>query len=102
MEGETIVIDLLTGAYHTLEGASADAWLGLTGAEAITVDARRLTVLSTLVAAGLVVATDPDSLPPPAEAETVGLTSYFDMAELLLADPVHDVDERGWPILRRP
>jgi hypothetical protein len=26
--------------------------------------------------------------------------SYSDMQEMLLSDPVHDVDQRGWPILK--
>lgn len=28
------------------------------------------------------------------------LNKYTDMHELLLVDPVHDVDEQGWPILK--
>ena len=103
VDGETIVIDFLSGAYHTLEGASASVWTALQSPQDTALDEGRLAVLSALVAAGLVEAQDGALLgAPSADAASVGLTSYTDMVQLLVADPVHEVDERGWPILRKP
>jgi hypothetical protein len=39
----------------------------------------------------------PLSSPPPAAYEPPTLTSYTDMQDLLLADPIHDFNETGWP-----
>jgi hypothetical protein len=65
-----------------------------------------------LVHEGLVVATDERTIAisglvePAPEPDAAGarptfcapkLDKYTDMAELLLIDPIHEVDERGWP-----
>lgn len=102
VDGETIVIDLVTGAYHTLEGVAARTWDELHGPAEVGTDPERLVALATFVASGLLETTRPDDLPAPVDPEAIGLVSYTDMAQLLLADPVHDVDDRGWPILRQP
>jgi hypothetical protein len=68
--------------------------------------------IADLVREGLVVATDEPTtaIPGLAEPEPAAdaaaarptfcapkLDKYTDMAELLLIDPIHEVDERGWP-----
>ena len=42
-----------------------------------------------------------DDAPLPAAFEDPVLHKYADMKELLLLDPIHDVDEKGWPIAKK-
>ena len=44
-------------------------------------------------------ATSPSSLVRHFEAPV--LNKYSDMKDLLLLDPIHDVDEKGWPIAKK-
>lgn len=41
----------------------------------------------------------PEAVPPAVRAPyaRLALTKYTDMQELLLLDPVHEVDDEGWP-----
>jgi hypothetical protein len=122
LDGEVIAVNLDTGVYYSLSGVAADVWAaveaGAGAAEAIDAvsiryDAPRPVVereltrfLDELREEALIV---PDSgaapLPLPAAADgqaTVPfaepvLHKYTDMQELLLLDPIHDVDEAGWP-----
>jgi len=118
-ESEIIVINLESGSYFSLRGTAADAWLRLEAgqsAEEISsswkirfpeVDpTESLQVfLHRLVAEDLVLAA------PVQRVEFAGLDmesysapvleSYTDMKDLLLLDPVHDVDETGWPVERK-
>jgi hypothetical protein len=113
---ETIVINLLDGRYHRLlddasrlwealaEPRTLDAWpeaaglgsgiapghlaafaLDLAGADLIELDETASAALAD--AAGQV--EEPSPLP--------AVESYDDMADLFAIDPVHDVDEHGWP-----
>jgi len=108
VDGETIVIDFLTGAYHTLEGRSAEVWALLHDVGHAAPDDEQVRVLEAMVEAGLVTAEAPPATEGTAlngehaDPAAFGITSYTDMAQLLLADPVHEVDDRGWPILRKP
>ncbi len=38
---------------------------------------------------------------PVSEFELPVLNKYSDMKDLLLLDPIHDVDEKGWPIAKK-
>lgn len=101
LEGDRIVIDIHTGAYYTLTSAAADLWSEASDSGEVAGDAERLPVLARLLAEGLLVA---DSAPPgvdPAPSESA-FTRYTDMEELLLVDPIHEVDNEGWPVFKRP
>jgi hypothetical protein len=125
-DGEVIAVNLKSGHYHSLRGVAfliwtllikghsletiaatvAGAYPGQTGG----VDADLRKFVSELEAAELVVATTapvetPTTPPdPPAVAGTYAgpvLESFTDMQELLLIDPIHEVDVlAGWP--RKP
>lgn len=101
VDGETIVINLLTGAYHSVRGEAATVWASIGAPSAHESSERIDQVLADFRAAGIIEWTGSRDLPSPsADASPIGLTSYTDMAQLLLADPIHEVDEAGWPKLR--
>ena len=126
MEGEVIVIDLETGDYYSLRGAGFDAWAllqrGRTADEIVSVIESRYAggtdraavradtyeVLGKLYDAGVIVQEASAGSDPVAESaddlreedrpyQRPILERYTDMQEYLLADPIHGVDERGWP-----
>jgi hypothetical protein len=124
VEDEVIVINLRTGAYFSLTGPAADAWellltrTALDDVAAAIADLYEVDVAAvssdlepfvrSLVDEDLLVATDPASSPAtlddqdPAVARTYRppmLEKYDDMEELLLLDPIHEVDEAGWPVV---
>lgn len=123
MAGETIIVHLSTGCYFNLAGAGAEIWDSVTANEtaeetvarlettydaapgAIEAGVRRL--LDELLAEELLVVADGDAsaratLPPPAAGERKpfpepSLSKFTDMQDIILLDPVHEVDARGWP-----
>jgi hypothetical protein len=127
LDDEVMVIHLETGAYFALEGVAADCWtvaagggtmsdmvdavVARYGADAGAVRADVQTFLAELVSHGLLEsgpgATTTNgagwevgtAAPPPAYARPVAV-KYDDLEELLLFDPIHEVDEAGWPVLR--
>lgn len=124
VDGEVLVVNLLTGAYFSSDGVGDVAWALLSGGAtlpAITAAiaghyglpeadiARDLApwfarVLEDgLVAEGAPPAgASPAPLTfPPVYAPPV-MTRYTDMEDLLLLDPVHEVDEVGWPVAGNP
>jgi hypothetical protein len=125
IEGEVIVIDLDTGTYYSLRDASAEIWQAVEiGAdeqaiadslqvryeashEDIAAGVARL--LDELAGEGLIEPAEEGTAVPeqPAAAlqQTNGrvpftepvLEKHSDMQDLILLDPVHKVDARGWP-----
>ncbi len=102
-EGEAVVVHLGTGMYYALDGPATILWESLTasrsGADLDDAQARFLTYL---VSEQLAVVThgpgdpDTDGGPP---ADWPGVSRFTDMADLLLLDPIHDIDldGSGWP-----
>jgi hypothetical protein len=127
VDDEVVIVDLETGSYYTTEGAGCDAWrllaAGVSVAETTAAlrsryvdDGEIEEYVAALVAAftgkGLLVpATGPSDetvdlgpvrglLAPvsdPAPFAAVDVVAFDDMQSLLLLDPVHEVDDRGWP-----
>jgi len=125
-DDEVVIVNLDTGNYYSLEGAGADIWreieVGAGADEIVEATIRRYDgpseeirsavreLLRDLEREELV---SPGNVADPAardrsssdEAATNQrppflkpvLTRFTDMQELLLLDPVHDVDETGWP-----
>jgi hypothetical protein len=103
-DGEIVVLNLQSGQYFGLNGSAAALWLAIVaGADptAIAGDmgtgfAARLVELSLIKAN--------DGAPTPADnlnfTDPPTIEIYDDLSDLILADPIHDVDEdKGWPIL---
>ncbi|HWA18586.1 MAG TPA: PqqD family protein [Devosia sp.] len=117
-EGEFVVLDLGTGKYYSLAGGTALIWRGLTAghsldtlcAELPSEDVRRaqaVAAVEALVTHTLIVpASSPASGPAEIAVEFAATSGPYeidvfdDLADLLVADPIHDVDpEAGWPHL---
>jgi len=124
LDGEPVIIDFKNGSYYSLNNSGTVLWelvqkghsksqilRYLTGrfegaSDAIERSASAL--LSQLVELSLV-AESPASDVMDAEPYTgpkqpflaLALQQFQDMQEMLLADPIHDVDETGWPTLNR-
>jgi hypothetical protein len=121
VDGEVIIINMATGVYVSLVGWSAWTWhqvIGGTAPGAIAAhlesrgiadaDGQVARFVDALVADRLVVAStsasptasdDPGVAPGP-DMEFTGLVveRHTDMEDLILLDPVHDVDAaEGWP-----
>jgi Coenzyme PQQ synthesis protein D (PqqD) len=126
IEGEVILIDLTTGSYYSLRDAGAEVWHAIEkGADEDGIgDAveRRYegpraeiraavgSLLDELAAEGLIEPADEDAVSDARTASTVlpdekgrtpletpVLEKHTDMQDLILLDPVHEVDPRGWP-----
>lgn len=116
IDGEVIVIQFETGSYFSLNGSAAELWqmlakpqsLGSLCARFAGENGRAETAVRSfideLLAEKLVerLATTParraGETPIPFAVPV--LEKYSDMQHLLLADPLHDVEEAGWPKVR--
>jgi hypothetical protein len=117
LNGEAIIMHHGTGHYFNAQGSGAIIWeaveqgatlnsiatrlqtaCGLTPAEALGATKG---FLDTLAAYELVKTGDaaPGILPPPSAIAfaTPELGVHKDLMDMLLLDPVHDIDEAGWP-----
>lgn len=128
MDGEVVIIDLESGAYFSFDGAGAQIWTMLTEGgrgledlvqgvssrfegEAASVASAVEDFVGHLAREGLIRVIDEpsgtfigtgavergDALP--AFVAPV-LNKYTDMQSLLLADPIHEVEDQGWPHLK--
>jgi hypothetical protein len=124
IEGEIIVIDLSTGSYYSLRDVGAAIWTELergaaedeivvalerryeASSEEIDAAVRRL--VKELAVEGLIESTsangDGTADTPSSEGNESRkafsapvLEKHTDMQDLILLDPVHEVDARGWP-----
>ena len=130
IEGEVIIIDLETGSYYSLRDTSAEIWHGIqTGADEDAIagslhrryDATREEIaaavgkmLDALAGEGLIEveegvhATAEQAAAAPQDANgrvpfaAPVLEKHTDMQDLILLDPVHDVNDAGWPHVAPP
>ncbi len=112
---ETIIVRLDTGMYYSLNPAAAALWrLACAGhnleetIEACSGDfldgdiaaAWESFVQAELVRPAQSGADSPARAPATALGSRPQMTKYTDMQDLFMLDPVHDVDESGWPSTR--
>ena len=120
IDGEVIIINLNSGAYYSSLGSGGAVWQALLasysvdealdllaesyGAERHIIEGDVTRFVSQLVDEGLLVEVGDDVPSDGATLEAVGvfeppvLSKYTDMQELLLLDPIHDIDPSvGWP-----
>jgi Coenzyme PQQ synthesis protein D (PqqD) len=121
--GETIIVNLASGHYFSLQGTAVDVWEAIERGEASESIVLELEhryeagegeiagavqkLLDDFAAAELLVAETNGSAgatpaPPQAAAERVpfvapSFSTFTDMQDIILLDPVHEVDTRGWP-----
>ena len=122
LDGEVIVVNLDTGSYYSLDGVAAEIWAAVErdltideavaeaadhhGTSAHVAEPAVNRFLAELAREELIVTVN-GSKPIEALATADGvargsfpepvLNKYTDMQELLVLDPIHEVDERGWP-----
>ena len=128
IDGETVIINLANGRYYSLEHTGALLWglvddgasvgemvrwiAGCHSASQEEVARAVGQFLGELLQEGLVRA-DPSSgphaegiaalsapCPESGTLESLVLRKYTDMQDLLLLDPIHEVDEAGWPMVK--
>jgi Coenzyme PQQ synthesis protein D (PqqD) len=120
IEGETIIIDLSSGTYYSLRGSAPSIWNAIAdGADSGSI-VRRLegvyeapagevaeaveSFLRTLEESGLIAPGESGAPAPETDVtatrvpfERPQLEKYEDLQDIILLDPVHKVDDRGWP-----
>lgn len=119
---EVVAINNSNGHYYSLSGISADIWALLERGATLQAVVEHVELrysgqhgeiqalvsgfVDELLKEGLIMVTDAATLaeevrlPVPQEQlplETPRLEVYSDMQDLLLLDPIHEVDETGWP-----
>jgi hypothetical protein len=127
IDGETIIIDLVSGTYYSLQGTGPEIWNRLAGGQSATrivdglapghagdraeVEAAVAAFLRELESEQLIAPAESNGNGMAAEAdgaEAAGpfappkLEKYTDMQDIILLDPVHKVDDRGWPHAAQP
>lgn len=112
---EVIVMNTASGAFYSLRGRARDLWQACeSGARVADIDAaladqdeaesQTLTAMLAELRSAGVLATGVVDLRDSAEPVAVSLggeaaqfTKNEDFNDLVRLDPIHDVDERGWP-----
>jgi hypothetical protein len=124
LDGETIVIHLETGSYYSLTGSASEIWILLGGGDSVAHISAELArryegpadhirseveiFIADLEREGLIEQGEAAYLQPtlPLRNGTTWapprLERYDDMRDFLLVDPIHEVDEVGWPSRKTP
>jgi hypothetical protein len=125
IEGESVVINLETGSYYSLRAIGSEIWESLAANRAVELIVDDLSALynatrvqveqsviqligelrqEQLIVPDGAIGSSASGSQAPSVASTVKsefqapvLQKFTDMQELLLLDPIHDVDAAGWP-----
>lgn len=124
IDGEVVIINLESGCYYSLDSVAADVWAlleaGATLGEAVHALGSRYAAAAATIEGALgefvVRLCDERLIVPSLDATPSGgvndaaavddgrrafepptLQKYTDMQDLLLIDPIHEVDDLGWP-----
>ena len=127
-EGEVVIVNLESGSYYSLRNTGAAVWNALMRGASQTdivaqiaqnyIGERALIeqgvnqLLSEMQTEGLIApvtaeranAASAAPIAPPAPTENFQapvLEKYSDMQDLLLLDPIHEVDDAGWPVAKK-
>jgi len=127
IDGETVMVNLDSGNYYSLDGVGAEVWAlierGVPEGEIVEDIVHRYAgdrndmvkavhrFMDELQREGLISVFESEEFKDARAGEKIGaqsaeetlifetpvLHSYTDMQDVLLLDPIHDVDETGWP-----
>jgi hypothetical protein len=122
-DGEIVAVHLDSGKYYSLKDSASDVWNAMMANQSNQAIAQRLSshylldekltlsqiddFIHQLVQEGLLVANDetPESASLLEHPQGLYIAPTFevfnDMQEILLLDPVHDVDDSGWPVANK-
>ncbi len=95
---DTILINLKTGAYYSLTPRGGSVWAKVQSNTTEFTD-EDAPVLRAMVNEGIF-QSDAEVDNSGGVDSALAFMKYTEMSELLLADPIHEVDEDGWPKLR--
>lgn len=115
-DGEAIIINLDTGNYYSLLGTATYIWEALATGHTVETVSEALTrnasgshaqtevaaFIDTLLTEGLIVTDASTNVRAPLEPAPIvyvlpQLNKFTDLQTLLLLDPIHEVEEEGWP-----
>ena len=123
-DDEVVIANLEVGSYYSLAGSGMAVWSGIecglvlecivdeiatvTGADRAVVAEEAQKLVDDLLAEELVEELDVATAEEPSRPFDVPVgefipptfQKYTDMQQLLLLDPIHDVDDAGWPVPR--
>lgn len=95
---DTIVINTLTGAYYSLTPEAGKLWTltenGSSSCPPDFIEIARHLIREGIFETGSAMTDDVSGDPG------IAYVKYSEMADILLADPIHEVDEDGWPKIR--
>ena len=98
IDNETIVVNTRDGSYFSLVGSASLTWIAVqSGSSLSELQLPDFAMLRRLGEFGLLEVNIDVSWPEYSGDE---IMKYDDMEEMLLLDPIHEVDEHGWPIPR--
>ena len=122
MDGELVLVQFESGCYYSTRETGSDAWnllkLGNTPRQVAEILAAHHRVDTAEVAAGVCAfteqlvaeqllvptetpATEASSISPSAASYSAPVLEKFDdLAGQLLLDPIHEIDQSGWPLRR--
>jgi hypothetical protein len=104
LEGETIIINLENGSYYSVNNAGTAIWNAIKQNSSINREDKGVSdFLDFLQNEGLIELTTGSTTALTIDQKDFKgpkIEKYVDMQEMLLADPVHDVSEAGWPKLK--
>jgi hypothetical protein len=118
-----VIVNFDSGKYHSVQGSGRLIWQWLEGPATLSAILERSTehfsgdrqdmereireFIAILQNEGLIVPVTAESAAQTAAANaspipftSPRLNTFSDMQELLLLDPIHDVDEAGWPVVK--
>lgn len=116
-EGEAVLVQLRTGCYYALNDAGTATWRALSGGRSAAAVAAGLALdqdavaafIAQMLAEELIEPAAADLGPGDLDAVAAGVAApelqrFTDMQELLLLDPIHDIDLNGdgWPVAPDP
>lgn len=103
--GDLVVLNLASGQYFGLNPSAAALWEIIVEGRSVTEEtaAGALEFVEKLLELGLIASSSEVNPTPSAPLNLDGLPTievYDDLSDLIVADPIHDVDEEaGWPKL---
>ncbi len=104
LDGETIIINLKSGNYYSMNKSGTAIWNSIIEHKSINLGNEKISnFINFLLMEDLITPSINPSTPSPLEEKEFTdpkIEKYEEMREMLLADPIHDVAEVGWPKLK--
>lgn len=99
LDNETIIINIETGSYFSMNEDGTALWAAIREGKAIPLDKPVISnFIQTLLTEGLIEeAKEIGTLADSGAFQAPAVSIYTDMQEMILTDPIHDVDPMGWP-----